>query len=414
MEARGELFGALRDRLYANVEDHPPGQAAVPEADALGWVRSIAARGDADAEHLLGRCYELGVGVAKDPMERVKWYRKAAEQGDADSQLSLAYCYTKGTGVYEDPVEAAKWYRRAAEQGDEMAQYELGLSYANGEGLPQNSIEAYKWLILAAAGDRALHRLAGDARDSVAQVMARAEIIEGQRLAAAFVPKKEGAPAPGVDNWARPRASGAFVGTGFFVTDDGYLVTCEHVVHGATHLQIKSAGASIRAKLVTLNETLDIAVLKVEGAFRPLPVARQANVKLGEAVFTIGFPNPDVQGLEPKLTRGEISGMAGAQDNPRYFQISVPVQPGNSGGALVDERGNAVGVVSARLDDVATYELSGAFPQNVNYAVKGSLLYTFLSKVPDLASKLKAPGTSKDRETASAAAEGAAVLVVAE
>src|ERR1039458_4939465 len=101
-------------------------------------------------------------------------------------------------------------------------------------------------------------------------------------------------------------------------------------------------------------------VLKVDGTFRALPVTAQPRVKMGDTVFTIGFPNPEIQGVEPKLTRGEISSMAGVQDNPRYYQISVPVQPGNSGGALVDECGNAVGVVTSRLDDVATYQESGA------------------------------------------------------
>lgn len=213
-----------------------------------------------------------------------------------------------------------------------------------------------------------------------------------------------------------PRTAGEkmFVGTGFFVTADGYFVTCKHVVGGATSFHVRSHGGFLPARLIKNNQTIDVAVLKVEGAFRALPVAAQPSVKLGEAVFTIGFPNPGVQGVEPKLTRGEISSMAGARDNPRYYQISVPVQPGNSGGALLDEFGNAVGVVTSRLDDVATYQANGALPQNVNYAVKGRLVYSFLSGVPELSGKLKAPRTARGREAASGAAERAAVLVVAE
>jgi len=101
-------------------------------------------------------------------------------------------------------------------------------------------------------------------------------------------------------------------------------------------------------------------------------------------------------------------------DDPRYFQISVPVQPGNSGGPLVDECGNVVGAVTARLNDRTTYEASGALPQNVNCAVKDGLVYSFLSGVPELSGKLKAPRTARDREAASGAAERAAVLVVVE
>ena len=218
---------------------------------------------------------------------------------------------------------------------------------------------------------------------------------------------------------ATPRApesgEGTMVaGTGFYVTDDGYLVTCAHVVQGATSFHVKSPGGSIPAKLIKKDRTIDVALLKVDGAFRALPVAPAPRVQLGDAVFTIGFPNPVVQGVEPKLTRGEISSMAGIHDNPSYFQISVPVQPGNSGGALVDENGNVVGVIASRLDDAKTWEISGSLPQNVNYAVKGSLVRNFLNTVPELSGRLKAPHTARDREAASAAAERAAVLVIAE
>ena len=227
------------------------------------------------------------------------------------------------------------------------------------------------------------------------------------------------ATAPPAKQRVTPRApesgEGTMVaGTGFYVTDDGYLVTCAHVVQGATSFHVKSPGGSIPAKLIKKDRTIDVALLKVDGAFRALPVAPAPRVQLGDAVFTIGFPNPVVQGIEPKLTRGEISSMAGIHDNPSYFQISVPVQPGNSGGALVDENGNVVGVIASRLDDAKTWEISGSLPQNVNYAVKGGLVRNFLNAVPELSGKLKAQHTARDREAASAAAERAAVLVIAE
>jgi len=72
-------------------------------------------------------------------------------------------------------------------------------------------------------------------------------------------------------------------------------------------------------------------------------------VRLGETVATLGFPNIGLQGFAPKLAKGEIAGLAGARDDARHFQISTPIQTGNSGGALVDERRNVVGVVVAKL-----------------------------------------------------------------
>jgi S1-C subfamily serine protease len=93
----------------------------------------------------------------------------------------------------------------------------------------------------------------------------------------------------------------------------------------------------------------DLALLKAVGKFAALPVMASRGVKPGGTVATLGFSNIGLQGLAPKLAKGEIASLYGAGDDARYFQISVPVQPGNSGGALVDERGNVVGVVSTKL-----------------------------------------------------------------
>jgi|SRR5665213_1139609 len=97
----------------------------------------------------------------------------------------------------------------------------------------------------------------------------------------------------------------------------------------------------------------DLALLRAVGKFSPLPIAASRSAHLGGTVATIGFPDPSLQGFSPKLAKGEIASLSGAGDDPRYFQISVPVQPGNSGGALVDARGNVVGIVAAKLDAAA-------------------------------------------------------------
>ena len=130
-------------------------------------------------------------------------------------------------------------------------------------------------------------------------------------------------------------------------------------------------------------------------------------------VLTLGFHVSELQGFAPKLAKGEIASLAGAGDDARYFQISVPVQPGNSGGALVDERGNVVGVVSAKLSARAALAASGALPENVNYAVKSSYLLSFLESVPEVSAKLKEPRTAgRQFEDVVKDAEQAAVLVL--
>jgi S1-C subfamily serine protease len=138
---------------------------------------------------------------------------------------------------------------------------------------------------------------------------------------------------------------------------------------------------------------------------------------LGGTVARVGFPNIGLQGFAPKLAKGEIASLSGATDDARNFQISVPVQPGNSGGALVDERGNVVGVVSAKLNARAPLASSGALPENVNYAVKSSYLLSFLESVPEVSAKLKEPkslqtATTLKFEDVVKSAEQAAVLVL--
>ena len=164
------------------------------------------------------------------------------------------------------------------------------------------------------------------------------------------------------------------IGSGFFVTRDGYLLTNHHVVKDAVKIEVTETvqHKTYPAKVVAEDLTNDLALLKVEGnvTFEPLAISRKESADLGQEVFTIGFPNIQIQGVEPKYTDGKISSLAGMQDDASEYQISVPVQPGNSGGPLCDTQGQVVGIVVARMNDMAMLETSGVVPQNVNYAVK--------------------------------------------
>jgi S1-C subfamily serine protease len=340
----------------------------------------------------------------------VRWYRKAAEQNLALAQFHLGLCYCDGQGVAKDYEAGVKWYRKAAEQNLALAQFFLGCCYYYGEGVAKDYVEAYKWNLLASAqGDEGAKKVT----TPLETIMTREQIAEGQKLARSFRPREMSV--PGGDSSAtgimqtRPEGSG----TGFFITEDGYLITNEHVAGNGAQVRLVTEAGLISAKVVKVDVPNDLALLKAEGKFAPLPVVSSRAVKMGSTVATVGFPNIGLQGFAPKLTKGEIAALSGAQDDPRYFQISVPVQPGNSGGALVDERGNVVGVVAAKLNVAAAVATSGALPENVNYAVKSSLLLSFLESVPEVAAKLKEPST-KDRrfEDVVKSAEKAAVLVL--
>jgi len=383
---------------------------AKDEGEALKWCRKAAEQNYAEAQNNLGVCYESGEGVAKDDVEAAKWYRKAAEQNCVQAQFTLGGCYENGQGVAKDDVEAAKWYRKAAEQNDARAQNNLGVCYKNGQGVAKDYVEAYKWLLLG-AGQGEEH--AKKSMTILENKMSREQIAEGQKLARNFKPRE--VPAAGGDSSStgiaqtRPESSG----TGFFITDDGYLITNEHVAGNGAQVRLVTVAGLISAKVVKVDAANDLALLKAEGKFAALPVVASRGVKLGRTVTTVGFPNIGLQGFAPKFARGEIAALSGVQDDPRYFQISVPVQPGNSGGALVDERGNVVGVVSAKLSASAALSTSGSLPENVNYAVKSSFLLGFLESVPQVSAKLKEPGTKEQRfEAVVEAAEKAAVLVL--
>jgi S1-C subfamily serine protease len=105
---------------------------------------------------------------------------------------------------------------------------------------------------------------------------------------------------------------------------------------------------------------------------------KDQDVEAGTDVFAIGFPNPDVQGLDPKVTKGVISGTKGLENDDTKFQIDAAIQPGNSGGPLCDYNGNLVGVVVETLNSKFMIQTKGVIPQNVNYAIKASELAAFL------------------------------------
>lgn len=114
----------------------------------------------------------------------------------------------------------------------------------------------------------------------------------------------------------------------------------------------------------------DVSILKVtDPKFRPLedlPFRLENYVEIGEPVYTIGYPLNSVMGQNYKVTDGIISAATGAQDDLRFYQISVPLQPGNSGGALFNKMGNIIGITTAKLD----HKSVGIPIENVNYALK--------------------------------------------
>lgn len=170
-----------------------------------------------------------------------------------------------------------------------------------------------------------------------------------------------------------------------WLSDSGYLVTAYHVIDGASLLSILLPDQTVlRVQVVLTDPVNDLAILSASlprSGVRGLSLSR-APVSLGTTVFTVGFPHPDMLGVKPKFTLGQISSTAGMADDPRILQISTPVQAGNSGGPLMNQNGDVVGVISAKLSAAAVLEATGDLPQNINYAIKGRYLQGLLADAP--------------------------------
>ena len=146
---------------------------------------------------------------------------------------------------------------------------------------------------------------------------------------------------------------GTFSGTGFALTENGYFVTSYHVIKDADSVYIENKSGN-RYKLTSVYQNLDhdLAILKVDDptftGFGSLPYTVSANdADLGEKVYTLGFPREDMV-----FGEGSLSSQSGFEGDSASYQISIPLNPGNSGGPLFDEKGNLIGVISGKQLDV--------------------------------------------------------------
>jgi S1-C subfamily serine protease len=185
-------------------------------------------------------------------------------------------------------------------------------------------------------------------------------------------------------------------GTGFGISQDGYIATAAHVVEGASEIRVLIKNEHRPAIVTAVDQKNDVAILKVESATNALVVKPASSIALGEDLFTIGFPLIDKLGTEPKFTKGNVTGLEGGSvkteggliNSESAFQISAPVQPGNSGGPVCSKDGGVIGIVRAVL----------RHGQNVNFASKTDALVDLAKTVP--AVKLAAAQAGDSPETA--------------
>ena len=399
-------------RAYANGEGVPK-----DAAKAVEWYTKAAEQGDAFVQYALGVAYRAGKGVPKDTAKAVEWYTKAAEQGQVDAQFDLAWAYANGEGVPKDtakavewftkvaelgqteaqanlgvlyghgngvPKDAAKaveWYTKAAEQGYAIAQYNLGVSYGHGNGVPKDNVLAYAWSNLAAVnGDK----VAVSNRDIYERRLSSVEKAEAQRLSSGWkvgqILVREGNSVSGSDtlNSTPGILAKQSTGTAFLVSKFGQAVTNHHVIDTCKEIRVEGRDGVVT--VTTSDMVNDLALIQVPYKVKETAAINTHPGKLrqGDDIAVFGFPLNSLLSAGGNLTPGIVSALTGLGNNTSQIQITASIQPGSSGSPVMNKKGEVIGVVSAKLSDLEMAKATGQIGQNVNFAVSGQTLKSFL------------------------------------
>lgn len=168
-------------------------------------------------------------------------------------------------------------------------------------------------------------------------------------------------------------------GTGFFITNAGHIVSNNHVIDQCNVVNAYYKGDAKPLKILAIDRKNDLAILKAE--LRPddtFPIAREDAILL-EEIYVAGYPFGKSISGSVKVTKGVVSSLSGLGNNYSNLQIDASLQPGNSGGPIVNKKGNVVGVAVAKLDYKKVIEAFNTIPENTNFGVKSSTLNQFLN-----------------------------------
>ena len=182
-----------------------------------------------------------------------------------------------------------------------------------------------------------------------------------------------------VDASQNPSKTAGSSGTGFYVSHEGHVVTNSHVVDGYQQINISHNGVKLRASMVVNDRVNDLAILRVSTQPHTIVYFREGGgIRPGEDILAFGYPLGGLLSDELKGNKGMINALSGLSNDSRFVQMSAPIQPGNSGGPLLDEGGSLVGVVTSSINAVKMASHTGSIPQNVNFAIKASVVSNIL------------------------------------
>lgn len=333
-----------------------------------------------------------------------------AQQGHINAQTNLGFMYDYGRGVNRNRQLAAHWYRAAATKGSAAGQYNLSVLIAEGHVKPRAGHSAHFWL------EKAAEQGFEDALKALDRERNTAPLGHGapaQKLPAEASETKLGLTHTRAYTVEVPVS----IGTAWPVAA-GYAVTNHHVIDGKQQVMlINKDGDELLARVIASDAANDIAFLRVNTPDR-LPPALPLSLHsapLGASVFTIGFPRIDVMGRSPKLSQGIISSANGLRDDPSSYQISVPIQQGNSGGPLMNMRGEVVGMITSMLGSTDTNSGPAQPIPNISYALKIDVIRRLLADTPRRPPNIDvlSPATG-DLQSLAARVQDSVLIVMAE
>lgn len=173
-------------------------------------------------------------------------------------------------------------------------------------------------------------------------------------------------------------------GTAFVLSEDGYLLSTAHTFRRYREATVWIDQRRYEADIIKRDRQADLVLLKLrelpDEPLRPLAFASaERGYRLGEEVFAIGYPLSDILGRLPRLNSGRISAAVGLRDDPDFIQVSIETQPGNSGSPVFNEDREVIGMMKGTLHPSMMRATGGSMPQNVNFALKNSVIKDFLA-----------------------------------
>ena len=387
--------------------------------EAMKWYKMLAERprgGSWDkntdivrANHMVGRSYDkLG-----DFQEAIKWYKKAIEKATIWADIRRSSNSTWNTGIYQlegwikDSTKAIadiyhfdlkndnqsfKWYLKGGYLGDVSSKYSVGNAFALGRGTLIDYDKAINWWVSAAKDDHSSSQF------NLGWAYANVSAIKDLSKAKYWVQKTYDNPNSTEDTlenakniwethnlWQEKdiesddaetstQSISERTGTGFRVDKSGSILTNNHVIENCSTIQVEGN----IVELVSTDVNNDLALLKGEPSKFIAYFRSGKGIRLGEDITITGYPLRGVLGDGLNAITGTVSSLSGLSNNTTQFQVSAPVNSGNSGGPVFDSSGNIVGVVVSKINQDKAKEVLGEEVSGASFAIKSSIVRDFL------------------------------------